>query len=422
MKHNRILALFLVLLLLMPSLSFADVSGDLALEHVRELSDVIGARVVGTPQEIAARDYVFAQLESFGYSPELQKFEHTRRGVTYTSYNVIAVKPGRSDKQVIIGAHYDSVAASKGADDNASGTAVLLETAERLAQVDTTYTLVFIGFGAEEVGLKGSNYYVEQLSDAQKQNILAMVNIDTILAGDFMYVYSGLGGQGWVRDQAFEIAKLQGLDITTNPGLNPDYPEGETGDWSDHAPFHKEGIPVLYLESTNWFIGSMDGYDQTEAFGPIMHSKRDNLDWIMENLPGRAEERLSTFSTLLFHLLVEIHAPDQTQDVSKHGVILAKDSFNENATIPFKFATLNSDGEKQPMQNITLRIFDRNKLVASFSEGKGASSLKALGKKGDYMVNINGKQLGLEAGFYTILVEYIDGDEHVITSSYFNID
>jgi acetylornithine deacetylase/succinyl-diaminopimelate desuccinylase-like protein len=122
-----------------------QVTGDLAWEHVSYLSEDIGVRVVGTPEEEATADYIIEQFEEMGYEVDIQPFSFERRKQTYESENIIATKPGKFDQTVIVGAHYDSVSErtcddgniSTGAGDNASGVAVMLEAAEVLSNYKT---------------------------------------------------------------------------------------------------------------------------------------------------------------------------------------------------------------------------------------------------------------------------------------------
>lgn len=316
--------------------------GSLALEHTKELSEEIGQREAGSAQEKEAANYIHKELTNMNYHTEFQEFNFTSRDSDQikTSQNIIAVKKDHNPRTVIVGAHYDSVTTpgSLGAADNASGDGVMLETAQRLKDVDLGYTLTFIAFGAEEVGLKGSEYYVSQLSQKEKDNIIAMINLDTLLGGDYMYVYSGADENTWVRDLVFDLNETYfDFPIYTNPGLNPDYPAGTTGDWSDHAPFRKTGIPVAYFESTNWEVGALDGYDQTEKYGPIMHSNRDNLSFLQENMPGHVEERLSTFTTLLQATLLNITDPldEAVNDKETDGGQTIVEDINDDSSIEF---------------------------------------------------------------------------------------
>ncbi|USK34245.1 M20/M25/M40 family metallo-hydrolase [Bacillus sp. F19] len=283
--------------------SLVHKKGAMAYEHTKYLSEVIGSRVYGTAGEAHAKEYIQQQFVRMGYKSSVQPFTFTRRGKEYSSANVLAFKPGKSSKQIIVGAHYDSVSIGKGADDNASGVGVMLEVAEVLKKVKTPYSIVFIAFGAEEGGLNGSNYYVKQMSANDIKNTVGMINLDSLAAGDKMYVHGSAGEAGFIRDQAINIAKKKKLDIGINTGLNPDYPAGTTGDWSDHAPFNELGIPFAYFESTNWEIGDLDGYEQTEEYGGIWHTENDTLAFIEGAYPGRTEERLSTYSQVLTELL-----------------------------------------------------------------------------------------------------------------------
>lgn len=315
--------------------------GDQALEHVEYLSEEIGSRVVGTEGEAKARDYILNELKSYGYDPVLMPFEFVKKDITYNSSNIIAYKKGEMLKEVIVGAHYDSVnsGGSLGADDNASGVGVVLEMAQRLLNVPTKYSIKFVAFGAEEVGLQGSKAYAAQMSEEEINNTVAMINLDSLIAGDKMYIHAGLGGEYWVRDQAFDIAEALGIEgMVPNPGLNPEYPYGETGDWSDHAPFNQLGIPIMYFEGTNWNIGELDGYDQTEEFGPIFHTGMDSLTFLNENYPGRVEHRLYSFSADLYNLLINMTAPEDKPEADipsedKIPVVDQNENNNENIEV-----------------------------------------------------------------------------------------
>lgn len=283
--------------------SLAHKTGKMAYQHTKYLTYTVGARVAGTAKEEEARDYIESQFQRMGYSTNVQPFSYSRSGRTHNSSNVVAYKKGKSSKEIIVGAHYDSVAAGKGSDDNASGVGVMLETAEVLKHINTPYSIKFIAFGAEEVGLRGSNYYASQMTAEEIENTVGMINLDSLAVGDNMYVYGSAGDKGFIRDQILNIAAKKKLDIGTNPGLNPVYPAGTTGDWSDHAPFNRLGIPYAYLEATNWEIGDLDGYTQTVKHGGVWHTKNDTLEFIEREFPGRVEEHLETFSQALTEVL-----------------------------------------------------------------------------------------------------------------------
>ncbi len=92
----------------------------------------------------------------------------TFRGIA-TTYNVLAESPGGDPNNVIMaGAHLDSVNAGPGINDNGSGSAAILETAEQMAKVNPRNKVRFALWGAEESGLVGSTYYVNNLSQAEQ--------------------------------------------------------------------------------------------------------------------------------------------------------------------------------------------------------------------------------------------------------------
>ncbi|WP_245596740.1 M20/M25/M40 family metallo-hydrolase [Shimazuella kribbensis] len=280
-------------------------TGETAYQQVQYLSENIGPRVAGTVAEKNASQYLATQLQVLGLHPTIQNFSYTRKEVTYQSQNVIATKKGKSNKVLIIGAHYDSVSTGKGADDNGSSIGVVLETLKALSKKKTPYTVKVIFFGAEEAGLQGSKYYVSKMTDEEKKNTVGMINLDSLIAGDNMYVYGDQGSQGKLRDFALKIAKKHKIPMSTNPGLNPEYPAGTTGDWSDHSPFKAAGIPYAYFEATNWEIGDLDGYTQTVKHGAIWHTAKDNLTFLEQEFPGRVQTHLKSFTTVLTELVAK---------------------------------------------------------------------------------------------------------------------
>ncbi len=285
------------------------VPGQIAYAHMEAISEGIGPRVTGTEAEAQTAQYIILKFEHLGYVSELRPFSVTIKGNVINSANVIAVKPGASPREIIVGAHYDSVGVGKGADDNASGVGVVLEVAERLRDQETPYTIRFILFGAEEVEMQGSNAYVTQMTDDQIPNTIAMINLDSLTAGDIAYIYGDEGKKGIIRDWALGFAQDHGLTLQTQPGENRKYPAGTTGDWSDFAPFKYAGIPYAYFESTNWTLGDKDGYTQVSTEygenGEIWHTKYDTLEYINATFPGRMQERLNLYVTLLEAILTK---------------------------------------------------------------------------------------------------------------------
>jgi len=266
----------------------APAAATSAYEYMAELSDEIGPRVAGTPAEVRAAERISQWLTQLGYAPAMQDFSFKDGGASHASANVVATKAGTSPKQIIIGAHYDSVATGRGAFDNASGVALMMQLADALRTAQTPYTLVFVAFGAEELGSKGSNAYFRSMTAEQKAATVLMINFDSVATGDQVYCYSS-AAEAWPQLTLRSMARQMGATILTSPGFNKDYPYGTTGDWSDHAVFAKNGVPYLYLEATNWLLGDKDGYINSAKYGEIWHSKKDTISYIEQQLPGRME-------------------------------------------------------------------------------------------------------------------------------------
>ena len=300
-----------------------------AYSYVKYLDENLRARRAGTEQEAKAAAYIAGELESFGYEVAQQAFSYTSRGTTVDSRNVIVTKPGRSEKQIIVGAHYDSVNTA-GVDDNGSGTSVTLETAKRMFSVSTPYTIKFIFFGAEEAGLRGSKAYADSMSAEEIANTVLMINLDSILAGTYRYVYGGIVNeqtgevdQAWGVYQTKALADELGLGIRLNDTELNALQTPTTGDWSDHASFKNIGLPYVYFEAANWELpddpdhpewGSTGAYE-TES-GEVMHVPgRDDLTFIEQEWGSRAKDTLAAYAQLL---------PAMLQRVSPDGLLADK--------------------------------------------------------------------------------------------------
>ena len=189
----------------------------------------------------------------------------------------------------------------------------MLETAKLVQAMQTPYTIRFIAFGAEESGLLGSFAYLNQMSQDEFQNVIVMVDLDSLIAGDIAYAYSDEGTQSAVRDWALEWALGNGLDLQTIRNVKLAYPDKGIGS-SDYVPFQAVGIPYIYFNSTDWGLGDKNGATQVDAKygenGVIRHTKYDTLDYLNASFPGRVEQRLDVFISVLYNLLTQYEAPN----------------------------------------------------------------------------------------------------------------
>jgi hypothetical protein len=301
-----VIALACAMAIAMPAFA-ASAPGESAYAYTAQLSAM--SRMAGSAAEIGSAGMIEDWFEAAGYSAEMQPFTYTSGGKTGYSQNVVASLPGTGPEPrplVIVGAHYDSVTAGNGADDNASGTGCVVEIAEDTAAYERDYDVVFVAFGAEEVGLKGSAYYVSQMSQTDKDRTVAMVNFDSLAVGDKNYIHAGFNELTGPRDRMLGIIGDLDLPIEMQPGLNPHYPAGLTPNgFSDYTAFNRAGIPIVAFESTNWEIGDLDGYVQTEKYGSFWHTGKDKLHTIEQRYPGRPLAHLAAYTTLLEEYLVD---------------------------------------------------------------------------------------------------------------------
>jgi alkaline phosphatase isozyme conversion protein len=292
-----------------PAASVIEDAGTIAREHLAYISQEIGARPCGSDQETQTVEYISDTLTSYGYQVELQPFEfYDEDAGEMKSTNVMAVKRGLSPKEIIVGAHYDSSKRGEGADDNASGVAVLLELAMRLQAVETPYTVRFIAFGAEENGMEGSYYYAVHLNVDELKNIAGMINLDSVIAGDHLYIYSNVEVDDTLQEKLLD-EDTPGIDYIGMTLRELDMGGEDPCECSDYQPFSELDIPFVYIEATNWEMGDQDGYTQTGPEygngGGIIHTKYDTLDYFDRVFPGRVEQQLSFMVTELYDLLVK---------------------------------------------------------------------------------------------------------------------
>ena len=220
----------------------------------------------------ATRDYLRAEMTSRGLPISEQRFFwQGDEGV-----NVIATLEGRdgAEDYFIVDGHYDTVSNSPGADDNASGTAGMLEAMRVLSQFNTTRSIRFVGFDKEELGLRGARHYVARKPASEK--VLGLINFEMIgytcrgqaecasmrLADTAIYnIHSNFADT--MANTFFQIGRdyVPGLKIETVP---------DDGDpnlrRSDHAPFWDIGVDALFLT------------DGANFRTPHYHQPSDRLD------------------------------------------------------------------------------------------------------------------------------------------------
>jgi len=288
-------------------------------------------RYRGTANFAGAADWMQSQMGS-AYNISRQDF--TWNAGSRASQNVVAYAAGTKPQYVVIGAHFDTYfgrPALQGLDDNGSGASVLTEVAKNLGGLQLENGLQIVGFGAEEEGLRGSKAFVESLSASQRANMLAMINLDSLITGDKMYAHAGQNSTAnpalaALREHTLQIARELNINLFTNPGLDPQYPAG-TGCCSDGEAFEPLNIPILYIEATNWELGALDGYTQTDnpaiPGGSTWHDPNEDNKTVLTNALGqeRIDQRLRDYSRLLSRLVLELTNADLMASTTSGGAV-----------------------------------------------------------------------------------------------------
>jgi len=179
-----------------------------------------------------------------------------------SSHNVIA-RPSDGRCERLVGAHYDSIEAGPGANDNASGVAVLLETARALAASGDSDGVCLAAFGAEEIGLAGSRRFVADLSTGERGALQGMVNLDMVGVGDQWQL---IGSPELAQEVDAEAPSL---------GLDPVIAELPSGLGSDQVNFIAAGIPALLIHRVD---------------DPHLHSAEDQAQFVDPQLLEQAAE------------------------------------------------------------------------------------------------------------------------------------
>lgn len=258
------LAVVVSCVLVQASPAFASVPGDVAAARVSEasyrhfLDDMLYThdgdnRGPYGPEHDLARDNIAMLMSHFGLDVTLEPFDW--EGNTY--YNVAGTKTGATypEQIYVMGAHFDSVD-NPGADDNASGVALMLETARVLSDYDSDYTVRFVAFNLEERGIGSFEYVDEHLDD----DIVGMISWDMV-AYD-MGTYSVSIESTRAASEPWQIALADAVE-TYGGGLTPVV---GTGGGSDHIPFEWAGIPAcLLIESATYS-------------NPYFHAPEDSVD------------------------------------------------------------------------------------------------------------------------------------------------
>jgi Zn-dependent M28 family amino/carboxypeptidase len=266
------------------------------------LAGTIGERNVFRPQGLAAaRDYIETTWRDQGYEVGAQEYE--ARGVRCANLEVSRTGAGRAGEIILLGAHYDSVRACPGANDNGSGVAALLEIARRFAALAPALTVRFVAFVNEEPPFfmtrrQGSAVYAKA-ARRRGDDIRLMISLETLGyysdapgsqrypplfrflypdRGDFLGLVSDLRSRGVMRRVARVFRDRSDFPLQHTATLR--WVPGVA--WSDHLPFWRQGYRALMVTDTAFYRYR------------YYHTAQDTPDKLAYPAFGQATEALGT--------------------------------------------------------------------------------------------------------------------------------
>tara|TARA_B100001750_G_scaffold159411_1_gene128474 strand:+ start:4498 stop:5724 length:1227 start_codon:yes stop_codon:yes gene_type:complete len=289
-------------------------------------SDSLEGRETGTQGEIKAGEYIkkrFIKLglqplennnyfQNFNFKPKTNphqdiSFSNHKNDSTITGKNIIGYIDNKAKNTIIIGAHYDHLGYGNenslhrgeknlihnGADDNASGVAMMIDLASKLRIANKKNNYLFVAFSGEEIGLLGSNYFTKN-PIIELSNINYMINMDMVgrLNEDTTLAVYGLGTSP-IFKQTISANNTKFKIIQKESGVGP----------SDHTSFYLNDIPVLHF-----FTGQHEDY----------HKPSDDYDKI--NFEG-----MNIISSYIFDII---------SDLNDNGKLSFTKTVNESEEVP----------------------------------------------------------------------------------------
>jgi len=360
---------------------------------VRELSGDVQTIIGGSPYTIISRnknqpgnnkaaDYIKQKLNGYGLVTYDQNFSSTGR-------NVYGVQLGTlyPDKKYIICAHYDDMPSgttAPGADDNASGTAAVIEAARIFTQYDSKYTIIYGLWDEEEQGLIGSAYFALQASNAG-DSIMGVINLDMISwdsnsDGQAEIHTRPIASSISLKDNMVQINSLYNVGLTLSV-INP----GAT--WSDHSSFWNRNFGAICLIE-------LDG-----DFNAYYHTVNDKIQYF--NMPYYLKMSKAAFGT--------VATLAQLTDVVPVEMLTFTASVR-NSEVQLLWSTASELNNQGFEIECSVNNYD-NFVMVGFVEGKGSST-----EINYYSFSDNPQLNGVNQLYYRLKQINLDG-----TYSYSNI-
>ncbi len=211
------------------------------------------------------------------YDAEQIHIDYNNVTTLHTIQNIGGIIPGRTDSTIFITAHYDHLgmqgsALYPGASDNASGTALMMALAEYFSKRQPYYTLVLIGFAAEETGLQGSKYFTQNYN-YRKLPIKMVINLDIMGNAE-----EGITVVNTEKEIDF-LEKLRSINKEQKIEL-PEIRQRANTKNSDHYYFTEDGVPAVFIYSNGGQGYYHDVYDTPEN---LLYTNIDKVFYLLAN-------------------------------------------------------------------------------------------------------------------------------------------
>jgi len=257
----------LLLLLISVTSAQTDFSEENALAILSHLCVEIGPRPMGSPAEGLALQFAVEKFKEYGCDTSyLMKMNYTTRSNT-SSGIAVGIKRGASKRMIVIGGHIDSSSPENpGANDDGSGSAVVIEASRVLLNKPHRSTLVFCCFGGEEQGLQGSTYFVNNFPEMDSVALMLQVDMANGLGTiDLLPDTRRYSAPSWLVKALVEEFYSLGYDNLRYPThfFTLNY-AGQGAAGSDHESFLEKGVPAIDLT--------------TDPADPI-HTPLDNMQY-----------------------------------------------------------------------------------------------------------------------------------------------
>jgi hypothetical protein len=348
------------------------VDTSIVVENIQHLQDY-GTRNCKKPEAIQAQNWIKGHFENYGLSVELQDFP---MGGSNASDNVLGTLTGQvnPDEYVIIGGHYDSYTGGleePGADDNASGTAGVMEVARILSQFEFERSIVFCAFSGEEYGLFGSEAYASR-AEQQGMNILGYFNLDMIgynEPGEFIHtdMIAPQSAQE-LSDFYKAVAAIYLPDFLIYDAVY--IPGG-----SDHIPFNNHGYMGIFP------------CEEDQTYSPFIHTSGDLIGQSVNSLLKAQKFIQAALSSVVSLARPYDPTGQQEKDKKKQEVRLFPNPANESVFVELS-NTCRADLE---ILSITGR-----KIKSCTINGKQILDVSEL-PAGSYIVKVTGGDFTLNA-------------------------